>query len=339
MQLKNKSPATMKPLSLEKAFNIAFFDKDSFHNFISFEPFQQTKFKTFDERLIAEPSSKLKEYNKFINEFVIAYLKVNKDVVFSYRKGSSTYDAVKCHAKSKIFFNTDIKSFFPSITREYARSVLFNNLSNIPISDLNAHLDKILDYIIIDNSLPLGFPTSPAFSNACLYDFDVALQQYCDKHEYIFTRYSDDIIISSEKDEGFDKINSVVADLLGEFGKDHFRLNPAKTKLIKKGSKIKLLGMVILPSEIVSVDIKIKRKLEHLIHFYITDKDKFLDSIINDPKIKTIELNENEILEKGVNTVSGLLNHINTIDKNYLDKLKKKYGNTIVDMLFYKNVN
>ncbi|EFB2763628.1 RNA-directed DNA polymerase, partial [Escherichia coli] len=58
----------MKPLSLEKAFNIAFFEKDSFQNFLSFEPFQQTKFITFDERLIAEPTSKLKEYHKFINE-------------------------------------------------------------------------------------------------------------------------------------------------------------------------------------------------------------------------------------------------------------------------------
>ncbi|EMK2611883.1 reverse transcriptase family protein [Citrobacter portucalensis] len=329
----------MKPLSLEKAFNIAFFEKDSFQNFLSFEPFQQTKFITFDERLIAEPSSKLKEYHKFINEFVLSYLKVNKDVVFSYRKGSSTYDAVKLHACSKIFFNTDIKSFFPSITREYARSVLVDNLSNVPISDLNIHLDKILDYIIIDNSLPVGFPTSPAFSNACLYDFDVEMQKYCINHEYVFTRYSDDIIISSGNDEGFENINSVVSDLLGEFGKGHFKLNSSKTKLIKKGSKIKLLGMVILPSQIVSVDIKIKRKLEHLIHFYVTDKDKFIDSIIKDPKVKTSGLNDSEILEKGVNTVSGLLNHINTIDKSYLDKLKRKYGNTIVDMLFYKNVN
>ena len=329
----------MKPLSLEKAFNIAFFDKDSFQNFLSFEPFEQTKFSTFDERLIAEPSSKLKEYHKFINEFVFSYLRVNTDVVFSYRKGSSTYDAVILHAKSKVFFNTDIKSFFPSITREYARSILVNNLLNVPISDLNVYIDKILDYIIIDNSFPVGFPTSPAFSNACLYEFDIAMQQYCSEKGYVFTRYSDDIIISSENDEGFDNIGLVVADFLEVMGKGHFSLNLAKTKLIKKGNKVKLLGMVILPSQMVSVDIKVKRKLEHLIHFYITDKDKFIDSILKDSKVKTSGLNDSEILEKGVNTVSGLLNHINTIDKSYLDKLKKKYGNTIVDMLFYKNVN
>ncbi|MEB5958580.1 AAA family ATPase, partial [Escherichia coli] len=113
--------------------------------------------------------------------------------------------------------------------------------------------------------------TSPAFSNACLYDYDVEMQQYCINHEYIFTRYSDDIIISSENDEGFENIHSVVSDLLGEFGKGHFKLNSAKTKLIKKGSKIKLLGMVILPSQIVSVDIKMKinieiSKIQHVEH-------------------------------------------------------------------------
>ncbi len=329
----------MKPLSLEKAFSIAFFDKDSFENFLLFEPVQHVKFNSFEQRLIAEPTSKLKEYHKFINEFILSYLKVNKEVVFSYRKGSSTFDAVKLHSASRVFFNTDIKGFFPSITRDFARSVLINNLSVVPIFDLETHLDKILDYIIVDDSLPVGFPTSPALSNACLYDFDVAMQKYCIDYDIIYTRYSDDIIISSISDDGLNDIFSVVNGLLNKFGNGHFKLNAAKTKLIRKGSKIKLLGMVILPSEVVSVDIKVKRKLEHLIHFYVRDKNKFIDSVVNDPKIRTDGLNENEILDKGVNAVSGTLNHINTIDKSYLNKLKKKYGNTIIDMLFYKNVN
>lgn len=329
----------MKPLSLEKAFNIAFFDKDSFENFLSFNPSQQIKFGSYEQRLIAKPSSKLKEYHKFINEFILSYLKVNKEVVFSYRKGSSTYDAVELHSASRVFFNTDIKGFFPSITRDFARSVLINNLSVLPIFDLDTHLEKILDYIIVDDSLPAGFSTSPALSNACLYEFDVAMQKYCIDYELIYTRYSDDIIISAVNDDHLSDIFPIVSGFLDEFGDGHFKLNVAKTKLIKKGSKIKLLGMVILPSQVVSVDIKVKRKLEHLIHFYVRDKNKFIDSIINDPKIKTEGLNEDEVLAKGVNAVSGILNHINTIDKSYLDKLKKKYGNTVVDMLFYKNIN
>jgi len=328
----------MKALNLEKAFSIAFFEKDTFENFLNFEPFSQIKFSSKKERLIAEPSSKLKEYHKFINEFIFSYLKVNADVVFSYRKGASTFEAVKLHANSKVFFNTDIKSFFPSINREYARRVLKENASSIPITDFTSFIEKILDFIIVDDALPVGFPTSPSFSNACLYKFDVGMQEYCLEKGYIYTRYSDDIIVSSEGEIDED-ICSIVSCLLNKLGGDNFELNPTKTKLIRKGSKIKLLGMVILPTGIVSVDIKVKRKLEHLIYFYLNDKKKFIDAVKKESNSKHKELSEDEILEKGISMVSGLLNHVNTVDKSYLNKLKKKYGNTIVDLFFHKNLN
>jgi len=328
----------MKPLTLEKAFNIAFFEKDSFENFIKFKPSSEIKFSLRNERLIAEPSSKLKDYHKFINEFIFSYLKVNKDVVFSYRKGASTYEAVKLHANSRVFFNTDIKSFFPSINREYARWVLNENISAIPITDFSSFIEKILDFIIVDDALPVGFPTSPSFSNACLYNFDVELQEYCLNKGYVYSRYSDDIIISSEKDLE-ENIYSTVCGLLSDVAGINFSLNSKKTKLIKKGNKIKLLGMVILPTGIVTVDIKIKKKVEHLIYFYLNDKDRFLDAVRNEHGNRNKNLNNSEALDRGVSMVSGLLNHVNTVDKSYLDKLRKKYGNTIVDLFFHKNLN
>lgn len=328
----------MKALTLEKAFSIAFFEKDTFENFLKFEPLSQIKFSSKNERLITEAGSKLKEYHKFINEFIFSYLKVNKDVVFSYRKGASTYEAVKLHANSRVFFNTDIKSFFPSVNREYARSVLNDNSSSVPITDFSSFIEKILDFIIVDDALPVGFSTSPSFSNACLYHFDLGMQSYCFEKGYVYTRYSDDIIISSENELN-DDIYAVVSGFLNKLSSANFELNPSKTKLIRKGSKIKLLGMVILPTGVVTVDIKVKRKLEHLIHFYLNDKEKFIDAVKKESGNKQKNLNEGEVLDKGITMVSGLLNHVNTVDKSYLDKLKKKYGNTIVDLFFHKNLN
>jgi len=329
----------MKPLTLEKAFNIAFFEKDSFQNFLSFKPIEQIKESVYAGRDVLEPTAKLKEYHKFINEFIFSYLNINKDVVFSYRKGSSTYDSVTCHANSKIFFNTDIKNFFPSVTREFAKDILIKNINNIPILDVSDYFNVILDFIIVKDTLPIGFSTSPSFSNACLYEFDNVLQAYCKENEFIYSRYSDDIIISSESENGFNDVPAFVARFLSEIGGGRFQLNSQKTKLIKKGNKIKLLGMVILPSGKISVDINVKKRLEHLIHFFINDKNKFIDAVTNDSKIKTEGLNNQEIQDKGVGVISGLLNHINTIDKAYLDKLRKKYGNAIIDMFFHNNAN
>ena len=45
--------------------------------------------------------------------------------------------------------------------------------------------------------LPQGAPTSPYLSNLILRDFDKKIQQICSSLNYTYTRYADDITISS----------------------------------------------------------------------------------------------------------------------------------------------
>lgn len=334
------TPPPLKKLSLEKAFNIAFFEKDSFSNFLSFDINSGFVKSEYNERVIYQPSPKLREYHKFINEFILSHLRVNYEVVFSYRKGCNAYNAVSLHSSSLIFFNTDIKNFFPSVDRKFASEIIFNNIDNIPISDLNIFHERILDFIIVDDILPIGFSTSPSFSNASLYDFDNALQEYCIGKGFLYTRYSDDMIISSSKiSKDFENIFTETSSILESTHGSRFSLNRTKTKVVRKGNKVKMLGMVILPSGKVSVDIKIKKKVEHLIHFFSTDKEKFKNAILSENKNKMDGFSESEIINSGVSTVSGLLNHINTIDKEYLNKLRRKYGNVIIDMFFRNSVS
>lgn len=318
-------PKSKKLLKLETIFSIAFHEKTKLDDFLSFNIKGEYKKLEYNGRIIYQPSTKLKSYHKFINDFILFHLNINKEVVYSYRKGSSTYEAVKKHSDKKWFFNTDINNFFSSITKNFAREVLENNTSAIPILDIQEYYDKILEFIIVDDILPIGFSTSPAFSNACLYKFDNNIQDYCSERNLIYTRYSDDIIISSDDKEIIHSIYTTISSFLRKENNGNFSLNKYKTKIVNKGSKVKLLGMVVLPSGKVTVDIKIKKKIEHLIYFYITDKDKFKDAVGKD-------------VDKGIEMISGNLNHINTIDKNYLNKLRKKYGNVIIDMFFHKNV-
>ena len=78
-----------------------------------------------------------------------------------------------------------------------------------------------------------------------------------------------------------------------------------------------------MPSGKVSVDIKLKQQLEVLLHFYINDKNKFSDYLKNH-------------YHGDLSKISGQLNYINSIDSTYLNKLRKKYGNYIVDV-FYRH--
>lgn len=314
--------------ALEELFTAMFHDKWRFVDFANCRVETCFQRKTFTQsgktRTILVPNEFLKACHEFLRLFLLDFLPVNKDVVYSYRKGVSAYDAVARHAKSKAFFVCDIAKFFPSITQSRIAITLLTAEKFSPIKDCDHWLNRIVDLLCVGNSLPIGFSTSPTISNSVLGPFDEALKAYCDSRELVVTRYSDDIIVSGQDSAGLHDIETQVAALLLNSMQGEFSLHPKKSRLLHSGAKIKLLGMVLLPNGTVSVDASVKAEIEVLIHFYLRDKGKFADKMDGDPR-------------KAEARVSGLLNYVNTIDQAYLDKLRKKFGVTIVDYFLHRS--
>lgn len=313
---------------VEALFNAMYHGKWRFADFAGASVEANISSKTFTQagktRNFLVPSEKLKSFHEFLRLFLLDFLPLNKDVVFSYRKGLSAYDAVARHAASKSFFVCDIADFFPSIRRPRIKSTLFTAKDLSPIQDLDTWLDRIVDLVCVNDSLPVGFSTSPAISNAVLMAFDNALQTYCARNGMVLTRYSDDIIVSAQNSAALEGIREQVAALLQETVKGEFSLHPEKSRFLHSGAKIKLLGMVLLPNGTVSVDSSIKSEVEVLIHFYLRDRNKFADRVDGDPR-------------KAEARLSGLLNYVNTIDQSYLDKLRKKFGVAVVDYFLHRS--
>ena len=280
--------------------------------------------KIYKKREIHIPNKKLKIFHSFLNLFLLEHLHINNEVVFSYRKGVNAVDAVSKHTSSKYFFQTDIINFFNSIDAGLVTSTILNSIETCPISDIQNYITNIVKILTINDSVPVGFSTSPLLSNACLFNFDNELQKYCLENKLTLSRYSDDIIISSLEKAPILEAETHAARLLSKHTKNKLSINTKKSKHTQTGNKIKLLGMVILPNGKVSVDIKFKRDTEVKLHFYLTNKEKFSEIAGPDS-------------DSAIEKISGQLNYYNTIDPSYLDKLRKKYGATIVDMFLHKS--
>lgn len=313
---------------IQVLFNAMYHDKWRFADFADAPVEANISSKTFTQsgktRELLVPSEKLRSCHEFLRLFLLDFLPVNKDVVFSYRKGMSAYDAVALHAGSKSFFVCDIADFFPSIKQPCIRSTLRTAKELCPIEDIDIWLERIVDLVCVNDSLPVGFSTSPAISNAALIPFDNALQTYCNRKGLVMTRYSDDIIVSAQDSEILTGIKDQVAALLQDTMQGQFFLHPRKSRFLHSGLKIKLLGMVLLPNGTVSVDASVKDEIEVLIHFYLRDRNKFADMVDGDPR-------------KAEARLSGLLNYVNTIDQAYLDKLRKKFGVAVVDYFLHRS--
>ncbi len=171
---------------------------------------------------------------------------------YGYMSGKSCLDCVKKHANSKSFLKLDIQNFFGSI-RSYSVgkvifSLIFNECNNPYVlrSNIVNDVSKILKLCFF-NILPLGLCISPTLSNLFMIDFDLAFNKTF--KNLIYTRYVDDILISSEENN-FD-FSSVLEHMQNNLRLKGLKLNKDKTRVTnfnESESHIKFLGLVITGS-------------------------------------------------------------------------------------------
>lgn len=314
------------PLTLEVYFNNHFHNKYTYENFLTCDVQAEYEKIVIKRKNIYKPSDKLKDYLRFINFYILLHSKTNNEVVYSYRKNISTDQAVKKHSASNFFFHTDINDFFNNIKRTHIHGLFIGNISTKHIKDFNIHLDRILDLISVEDCLPAGFPSSPLISNTLLFEFDKKLEQYTQNNSQIYTRYSDDLFVSSQTDN-LNQLPSTISNLLTSEFLNSFTLNSDKTYFKKKGEKIKMLGMVILPDGRVTIDKKLKDFIEISLHFYINNPEKHADFA------KNHHLSVDQALAK----LAGQISYVNKVDHYYMDKLRCKFGNFTIDSFFRKS--
>jgi retron-type reverse transcriptase len=316
----------MNKRPLEQLFFATFRGKLDFGEFSNLDVSEAYSRKDFDGRSVFSPGKALKLYLGFLSRVLFDRLPVEKDVVFSYRKGVNVVDAVEKHSGNKYFFQSDISNFFGSITKEMIASSVRAAVDQCAISDIETWLDRVLELVTVDGVLPPGYPTSPAISNACLYKFDKVFLSWCNDNSLTYTRYADDLIVSGASEDLMHQACEKVIELLYVEFDGAIKINPKKTKFIRPGDKVRILGVSILPNGKVSVDGKLKKNSETAMHFLIKDK-KMFTSFLKEPDF-----------EKALKKFSGQLNYINTVDPSFLDKMRRKYGATAVDKIIHVSV-
>jgi RNA-directed DNA polymerase len=126
----------------------------------------------------------------------------------------------------------------------------------------------------------------------------------------------------------------VIQEKLHAFVTNKMNINKGKTKYFQVGGKVKILGMMILPNGRISPDSKKKQELETMLHFYITDRPRF-NRIILETKTqwaKSANISEDDYPD----ILSGNLSYVDSIDPEYTDKLRRKFGAVTIDTLIHQ---
>lgn len=198
---------------------------------------------------------------------------------FAYVKKRCTVDAVKRHQQnnSKWFAKLDLHNFFGSTTPEFVMS-MFSMV--FPFSEVvktqrgRDALRTALELAFLDGVLPQGTPISPLITNVMMIPVDFKLTKALrdfNKQRFIYTRYADDFIISSQYDFNVRDIEELVCKVLRDFGAP-FSINESKTRYGSSAGRNWNLGVMLNKDNEITVGNKKKRQFQSMLYNYITDK-------------------------------------------------------------------
>jgi RNA-directed DNA polymerase len=119
-----------------------------------------------------------------------------KGSAHGYRKGRSILTNAEHHVGKRYVLNIDLLDFFPSINFGRVRGVLMAPPFNCGPGAATA----LAQICCLGNQLPIGAPTSPLLSNMVCLRLDAQLQRLAVRRGCWYTRYSDDITFSTDRE-------------------------------------------------------------------------------------------------------------------------------------------
>lgn len=227
---------------------------------------------------------------------------------FAYIKGRCTIDCIKRHQqnRSKWFAKLDFSDFFGSTTEEF----VFSMFSQIfPFSEIVKRKDglealkKALSLCFLNGGLPQGTPISPIITNIMMIPID---HQLCnelrkmDEH-YVYTRYADDIIVSSKVSFNCGKLQNYILCVLKKF-KAPFCLKKEKTRYGSSAGRNWNLGVMLNKDNEITIGHQKNRAFKAMCCNYISDKEKGVTWDLHD-----------------VQVFAGLISYYRMVEKDYIN--------------------
>lgn len=275
----------------------------------------------FYEFKIPKHSGGLRTINAPHQEFKLALSDVKelfeKDIkclahnsAYAYTKNRSTFNAVQTHQKnqSNWFLKIDLKDFFPSCTPE----LIYNQLMQLyPFQCFNqnakAQLKEVIEICCLNNGLPQGTPMSPILTNLIMVPYDYQLQQLLTRgtgEHYVYTRYADDILISSKNQFNWQELTNQIKEILKPF-----EINNSKIRYGSKAGRNWNLGLMLNKDNNITLGFKEKKTLNAMLNNFLKDYTNDHPWSIEDTQY-----------------LQGKLSYLNQIEPDYYAYIVNKYN-------------
>lgn len=220
-------------------------------------------------REICAPKEDLKKLQRELAKLFtrkMKFLAHNAAHGFTRNRNCKTSLEVHRAKQARWFLKLDIKDFFPNTTYAQIKDAMNTVYPFCCLTETQKHLFSCL--CTFGGVTPQGAPTSPVITNLVMVANDVAITKYCREHYLTYTRYADDILISSRVSFDWETVQKDISEMLGDY-----TIKTEKTRYGSFNGRNWNLGLMFNNQYDITVGHKKKKLVKNLVHNYITKSE------------------------------------------------------------------
>ena len=233
---------------------------------------------------------------------------------FAYVKKRSPLIALKRHQanNSRWFLKLDFSNFFGNTSFEF----LTNQLKTIfPYSEIMKTqrgaeaLNEALSLCFLNGGLPQGTPISPTLTNVMMIPIDLEISRYARSHtpHLCYTRYADDLQVSSEYSFDWRQVQTDIIGILQKFNAP-FALKQEKTRYGSSAGRNWNLGLMLNKDNQITVGHQKKKQFKVMVYSLLNDYTKGIVWSVED-----------------IQELQGLISYYKAIEKDAISKIIADY--------------
>lgn len=216
------------------------------------------------EREISHPSRVLKALQRWITRNLINQAPVHHAAT-AYRKGAGIKLNASRHAGTKFTLRMDFNNFFPSFDASSIEKFIVQIAKEKNILLNERDLDFCIRILCRNGHLTIGAPSSPALTNAMMFDFDAYVENFAVSRDMVYTRYADDIFLSSYVGDVLPSAEKAIAEIVSRSDRPKLTLNDRKTLHLSRAGHRSVTGLVLTPNGHVSLGRDRKREIRSMV--------------------------------------------------------------------------
>lgn len=266
------------------------------------------------KRIIQHPSKELKIIQKWVAREIISHFPVHESV-YSYRANRGVSNLCDRHLSDNYLLRVDFRDFFPSIKGKNVVHLVEKNLDSLESNLSKKDIKDIRLIVCRNDELTIGAPSSPAISNAILYDLDRYINEESIKLGIKYSRYADDLYFTTKTQDKLSTVLEVLIKYIKDSKHPKLIINNEKTIYTSKKRKRIITGIVITSDGKKSVGRSKKRYIRSLVYKFV----------------------KNELSEEKISYLRGYLSYITSIEPEFIFRLNNKFGEDVIEKINKSN--